>query len=61
MAQIDITETTPRQDLSAFLQWASNRIAQEVKQNEIIQKKENQHLEEKIINANYNTNYETNK
>lgn len=61
MAQIDITETTPRQDLSVFLQWASNRIAQEVKQNEIIQKKENQHLEEKIINANYNTNYETNK
>jgi len=58
---LDITETTPRQDLSAFLKWAENIIAKEVKQNEQIQQLENKQLMEKTKNANINTITKTSK
>ena len=54
---LDITDTTPKQELSAFLKWASNRIAKEVRMNERTLALENKQLEERVFNANNKINH----
>jgi hypothetical protein len=58
---LDITDTTPKQELSAFLKWASNRIAKEVRMNERTLALENKQLEERVFNANNKINHKTSK